>query len=105
MVLHQNSVNPYMGYDWAEFPVVNVEPLRCFYPPFVVGHRASVKDYCAWAKGAIDRDSLVNLNNAWLYQNPAKRPSSESTAKLVDASAAVVRGILWEAGLSQEKAA
>ncbi len=105
MVLFQGSAKPYMAYDWAEFPVINVEPLRCFYPPFQVGLRASATGYCEWAKRSVSRDSLRNLTHAWTYQDPAKRPSAESTAALVDKSAAVVRGIWWEAGLTEEKAA
>ncbi len=98
MVLHSGSTNPYMAYDWAEFPVVNVEPLRCFYPPFVVGHRASVEDYVAWSKGAIAPETLPNLTNVWRYQHPLKRPSEASTEKLVEASDAVVRRILDATG-------
>jgi hypothetical protein len=87
-----------MAYDWAEFPVVNVEPLRCFYPPFVVGHRASVEDYIAWAQGAIARESIPNLANVWRYQHPDKRPSAASTDALCAQSNAVIRRILDASG-------
>lgn len=105
MVLFPGSTKPYLVLDWAECPVINVEPLRCFYPPFRVGVRASAKGYCEWAKRSVSRDSLRYLEHVWRYQDPDKRPSAESTAKLVEQSASVVRGIWWEAGLSEERAA
>lgn len=105
MVLPVYMERPYFGYDWAEFPVVNVEPLRCFYPPFVTGHRASVEDYVAWAKGAIDPQSLPNLRHAWVYQHPDKRPATEMTRALHAKSDAVVADILRATGFGPTLAA
>ena len=98
MVLPVHMQNPYFGYDWAEFPVVNVEPLHCFYPPFQTGLKASVEGYLNWAKQSISKDSLVNLKHQWLYQHPDKRPSQASTDLLLAKSDAVVEEILEKGG-------
>ncbi|MGJ0510200.1 MAG: hypothetical protein ACR652_24400 [Methylocystis sp.] len=90
MVLWQHAENVLFATDWADFPVVAVEPLHCFWPAWTIGKRASPHNWLDFARTAGLTDALANLNTAWVFRHPTKRTDP---AALIDQSQTVVDAI------------
>lgn len=58
--------NPYWAEDWTEVPLVGVEPLFCYYPPFA-NHKATVEWTKGWAKQTLDHTQFQHVKKKLYY--------------------------------------
>ncbi len=84
--------SPYFAYDWSEFPIIELQYLDSFWPPFSPGP-ASAETFKAWAKGA-SPFGTANLRHAFHYYDVEAKPSVERTQALRAQSDAVVETLL-----------
>lgn len=70
MVLWRHAHEPAWHSEWSELPIVLCEPLRCFYPPWRLANRATVKGYLEWADQHIAQDAIKELNTTWRFAHP-----------------------------------
>lgn len=59
--------NPYWASDWTDAPVIGVEPLACYYPPFH-NRKSSLEWVAEWAK-ALDKTQVPFLLKHLYYPN------------------------------------
>lgn len=58
--------NPYWATDWTECPVIGVEPLQCYYPPFA-NSPAHILEVKKWAQGALHPSQLDLVQKSLYY--------------------------------------
>ncbi len=82
--------NPYYATDWTDAPIVGVEPLACYYPPFT-NHRASVAWVQEWAKN-IPKGQHKYLDTQYYYPNYDAFKVNEHT-EATGVTAEILRGL------------
>jgi hypothetical protein len=99
--------SPYYATDWQEFPVLELQMLSSFYPPFL-HKKASVDTVAFWAKKNIVPANIYNLNKYVMY----KRSADAASQELIDRSQYIVKNIIdaceamsIESGLMRESPA
>lgn len=92
MVLWRHATEPVWHTEWAELPIVLTEPLHCFYPPWQLNHRATIKGYAQWASQHIAPDALKELNTTWRFAHP----DTPLNPVLQQRSDQIIRAILRE---------
>lgn len=75
--------NPFWATDWVDCPVIGVEPLQCYYPPFA-NKTSSITEVSSWAKGCLHPSQLGFLTTSLYY--PSKQVANVSQVLLTAAS-------------------
>lgn len=81
--------NPYWCHDWTDAPVIGVEPVVCYYPPFA--NRPATVGYVEEFKSNVDPSQVPFLQHRCFYPN---EKSVQMPANLLKQSDDVVNGIL-----------
>ncbi len=82
--------NPYWATDWTDAPIVGVEPLACYYPPFG-NFRASEAQVTEFAKG-LPKGQWKYLNTQYYYPNYDAFKVDEHT-EATGVTAEILRGL------------
>lgn len=67
MTFISHCKNPYYSTDWSELPVVELQPLLSFYPPFG-NKRSDIQAVTDWAFQNIHPDNFRNLSRYMIYK-------------------------------------
>jgi len=87
----QHCENPYWAHDWTDAPVIGVEPVVCYYPPFA--NRPATVGYVEEFLGNIDPSQAPFLKHRCFYPD---EKSVQMPAHLLEQSDQAVLGILGE---------
>ena len=69
--------NPYWANDWVEAPILGVEPLQCYYPPWQ-NQKASEAWVSDWASTTLDKTQIPFLRQELWYPSKAIVAMSEA---------------------------
>ncbi|MCF8196269.1 MAG: hypothetical protein K9J38_09760 [Polynucleobacter sp.] len=59
--------NPYYSSDWSELPMLELQPLLCFYPPFG-NKRSDIQSVVDWAIKSIPLENFENLSKYTIFK-------------------------------------
>jgi hypothetical protein len=86
---------PFLALDWKQCPMIGMEPLICYYPPFT-NHVASEKWVASWAKKGTRADQLKNLRIPFYYPDKENAQVTEHYETVINQLA---EGIINESEL------
>lgn len=78
--------NPYWATDWVDAPIIGVEPLRCYYPPFV-NEKASAKRVRAWSRNCLKKEQLAFPGKCLFY--PSAEVASFSNPEMYESDTVI----------------
>ncbi len=81
--------NPYWAHDWTDAPVIGVEPLTCYYPPFA--NRPASVELVRDFTNSIDATQIPYLEHQCFYPDRASVTFKE---RVTEESDRVVEGIM-----------
>lgn len=87
----QHCENPYWAHDWTDAPVIGVEPVVCYYPPFA--NRPATAEYVQEFTATIHESQKPFLKHKCFYPD---EKSVQMPAHLMKQSDDAVKGILNE---------
>lgn len=79
---------PFWATDWIDCPILGVEPLQCYYPPFKNGP-ANVEEIKAWAERHLHPSQWGFLSQTLYY--PRMLPGVSTSAALVNSDLVVAK--------------
>ena len=81
--------NPYYSSDWSELPMIELQHLFSFYPPFR-NKRALIADVASWAKKSVLPENIGNLRKYITY----KKTTDVIDPKLISESEKIAEQII-----------
>lgn len=81
---------PFWATDWVDAPILGVEPLFCYYPPFA-NHTASLEWLKNWTKQMLDPSQLEHAK--WNLYYPSKE-LAKIGADMEEASSKVIENLI-----------
>ncbi len=89
----QRFKNPFFAHDWDEAPIIQSEPVCCYYPPFVHEREPYLRGSGEWVRGwsnRLDKSQLQWLKKVIYYPNKTvAKPTLE-----IEGAAELVKTIL-----------
>ncbi len=83
--------NPYWCHDWTDAPVIGVEPVVCYYPPFA--NRPATVGYVREFKTNIHPTQVQYLEHRCFYPD---EKSVQATPEMLKQSDEAIQGIMAE---------